>query len=109
MSESSEVLLARQGERLQVIQEWLAEDRKDKKELGKRVEQILTMLTSIENRVQILEETTKEHAPVFEEIVQLKHEIAGAKKVTRWLWVALTGVLAVGISIKSEILDMFTK
>ena len=109
MSESSEVLLARQGERLQVIQEWLAEDRKDKKELGKRVEQILTMLTSIENRVQILEETAKEHAPVFEEIAQLKHGIAGAKKVTRWLWVALTGLLAVGISIKSEILDIFTK
>lgn len=109
MSESSEVLLARQGERLQVIQEWLAEDRIDKKELGKRVEQILTMLTNIENRVQELERTSKEYAPVFEEIVQLKHEIAGAKKVTRWLWVALTGVLAVGISIKSEILDMFMK
>ena len=109
MSESSEVLLARQGERLQVIQEWLAEDRKDKKELSRQVDQILKMLTSIENRVQILEETTKEHAPVFEEIVKLKHEIAGAKKVTRWLWVALSGMLAIGISIKSELLDMFTK
>lgn len=109
MSESSEVHIARQGERLQMIQEWMAEDRKDKKELGKQVEQILKMLTSIENRVQILEETSKEHAPVFAEIIQLKHEIAGAKRVTRWLWVALTSLLAVSISIKSEILDMFVK
>ena len=109
MSESSEVLLARQGERLQVIQEWLAEDRKDKKELGKRVDQILTMLTSIENRVQVLEETTKEHAPVFEEIKQLKYEIAGAKSVTRWQWVALTSVIGVGSSIKTELLELFNK
>ena len=109
MSESSEVLLARQGERLNVIQEWLEEDRRDKKELGKRVQQILSTLTSIENRVQILEETTKEHTPVFEEIKQLKYEIAGAKRVTRWLWVALSSVIGIGISIKTELLELFNK
>ena len=109
MSESSEVLLARQGERLTVIQEWLEEDRRDKKELGKQVGRILSTLASIENRVKILEETTKEHAPVFEEIKQLKYEIAGAKRVTRWLWVALTSVIGIGISIKTELLGLFNK
>lgn len=109
MSESSDVSIAVQAERLKHIQEMLAEDRQDKKEFGIRVEQMFTLLSSIENRVKALEEVIDEHSPVFEEIIQLKHEIAGAKRVTQWLWVALTSMIAIGISIKAELIDLFSR
>lgn len=109
MSESNEVVLARYGERLLHIQEALTQNIADKKELEKRVEQMFTLLSAIENRLTLVEEKVEDQSEVFAEIVQLKHEIAGAKKVTRWIWAALSGMAALALSIKAELLDIFTK
>lgn len=107
MSESPEIQTARLEERLKAIQEILNENRMDTKELYDKVEQVLTMLGNIESRVKILEKQIEEHSPMFDEFTQLKHEVAGAKRVMRWIWFTLSGLAAFAIYIRDEIFDLF--
>jgi len=107
MSDSNEVMLARYGERLTFIQEALTQNTLDKKELSTRVEQMFVLLSSIDNRITLLEEKVDDQSPILEEITQLKHEIAGAKKVTRWIWVTLSAMAAFALSIRAELLEIF--
>lgn len=109
MPDSNEVVLARYGERLQFIQESISQDRQDKKELSDQMSQMFILLGSIDNRLREVEEKVSEQSPIFDEIVQLRHEIAGAKKVARWIWLAISAMTAVTVSLKTELLEIFTK
>ena len=109
MSDSNEAVLARYGERLRFIQESISQDRQDKKELSDQMSQMFILLGSIDNRLREVEEKVSEQSPIFDEIVQLRHEIAGAKKVTRWIWLAISAMTAVTVSLKTELLEIFTK
>lgn len=109
MGESPEVQLAVQAERMQNILEMLQEDRADKKELVLKVGQMFQILTAIENRVKVLEEHAEKSDEIRQEYLALKSEISGAKKVIRGLWIAIAGTLAFGMSIKTELINWFTK
>lgn len=109
MSDSNEVVLARYGERLQFIQESISQGRQDKKELSDRMSQMIILLDSIDNRLRQVEEKVSEQSPIFDEIVQLKYEITGAKKVTRWVWLVISAMTAGIVSLKTELLEIFTK
>lgn len=107
MPDSNEVMLARYGERLTFIQEALVESKEDRKQLEAQVQKMFTLLSQVDNRVRLVEERLEEQAPILEEIVQLKHEIAGAKKVTRWLWAALTVMSGIVLSNKAALMEWF--
>ena len=107
MPDSNEVTLARYGERLTFIQEALVESKEDRKQLEAQVQKMFTLLSQVDNRVRLVEERLEEQTPILEEIVELKHEIAGAKKVTRWLWAALTVMSGIALSNKAALLEWF--
>lgn len=109
MPETPEVHMARQDERLKNIQEMLQQDRQDKKELSLQVAQMFQILTNIENRVKVLEEHAEKHAEIAEEFAALKSEVIGAKKVIRSLWLILSGLVALGVSIKTELFEWINK
>lgn len=109
MSESPEVQAARLAERLSSIQELLQENRLDTKELHGKVEKMVILLTDIDNRVRILETQIQEQSPMYEEFNRLKYEVGGAKRAMRWIWIALTGLVALGISLKGLISELINK
>lgn len=107
MSESPEVQAARLDERLKSIQGMLQQNQVSSKELHTKVEQMYVLLINIDNRVKVLEEQVKEQSHMYEEFTQLKHEVTGAKRVMRWIWIAISGLVAFGISIKTELFALF--
>ena len=107
MNESPEVQAARLDERLKSIQNMLQQNQVSSKELHNKVEQLYTLLMNIDNRVRVLEEQVKEQSSMYEEFTQLKHEVTGARRVMRWIWFAISGLVALGISIKTELFALF--
>ena len=107
MSESPEAQAARLDERLKSIQGMLQQNQVSSKELHTKVEQMYVLLINIDNRVKVLEEQVNEQSTMYEEFTQLKHEVTGAKRVMRWIWVAISGLVALGISIKTELFALF--
>lgn len=109
MVESAEVQAARLDERLKSIQDMLKQSHVSNKELHTKVEQMYVILMNIDSRVKVLEEQVKEQGEMFEEFTQLKHEVAGAKRVMRWIWFALSGLITFVIAVKTELHNLFTK
>ena len=107
MIESPEVQAARLDERLKSIQNMLQQNQVSSKELHNKVEQLHTLLMNIDSRVKVLEEQVKEQSSMYEEFTQLKHEVTGARRVMRWIWFAISGLVALGISIKTELFALF--
>ena len=107
MSESPEVQAARLDERLKSIQNMLQQNQVSSKELHNKVEQLYTLLIDIDSRVKVLEEQVKEQSSMYEEFTQLKHEVTGARRIMRWIWFAISGLVAFGISIKTELFALF--
>ena len=107
MSESPEVQAARLDERLKSIQNMLQQNQVSSKELHNKVEQLYTLLINIDSRVKVLEEQVKEQSSMYEEFTQLKHEVTGARRIMRWIWFAISGLVAFGISIKTELFALF--
>lgn len=107
MSESTETRLAVQDERFKNILEMMQQDRVDKKEMQAQVAQMFQILTSMDSRIKVLEEYAQKHSEIYEEFTALKSEVSGAKKVIRSLWFAITGLLALGLSIKTELINWF--
>ena len=107
MIESPEVQAARLDERLKSIQNMLQQNQVSSKELHNKVEQLYTLLMNIDNRVRVLEEQVKEQSSMYEEFTQLKHEVTGARRVMRWIWFAISGLVAFGVSLKAELFALF--
>ena len=107
MIESPEVQAARLDERLKSIQNMLQQNQVSSKELHNKAEQLYTLLMNIDNRVRVLEEQVKEQSSMYEEFTQLKHEVTGARRIMRWIWFAISGLVAFGISIKTELFALF--
>lgn len=107
MNDSPETRLAVQDERLKNIQEMMQQDSVDKKEIQKQVAQMFQILTSIDGRVKALEEHAEKHAEIYQEFLALQSEVIGAKKVIRGLWLAISGLVALGLSIKAELVNWF--
>ena len=107
MIESPEVQAARLDERLKSIQNMLQQNQVSSKELHNKVEQLYTLLMNIDNRVRVLEEQVKEQSSMYEEFTQLKHEVTRAKRIMRWIWFAISGLVAFGISLKTELFALF--
>ena len=107
MSESPEVQAARLDERLKSIQNMLQQNQVSSKELHNKVEQLYTLLIDIDSRVKVLEEQVKEQSSMYEEFTQLKHEVIMAKRIMRWIWFAISGLVAFGVSLKAELFALF--
>ena len=107
MSESPEVQAARLDERLKSIQNMLQQNQVSSKELHNKVEQLYTLLIDIDSRVKVLEEQVKEQSSMYEEFTQLKHEVTMAKRIMRWIWFAISGLVAFGVSLKTELFALF--
>ena len=107
MSESPEVQAARLDERLKSIQNMLQQNQVSSKELHNKVEQLYTLLIDIDSRVKVLEKQVKEQSSMYEEFTQLKHEVTGAKRIMRWIWFAISGLVAFGVSLKTELFALF--
>ena len=108
MSDANEVNLARQDERMKIIVEMLTQSRSDQKEMNSQLTQMLTTLSNIDNRVRILEESLETSQEMHREFTALKYEIAGAKRVIRWLWVSVSGLVAFGVAIKAELMKLLS-
>ncbi len=87
----------------------LQQSRLDQKEMAQQLVKVLNLLITVESRIKTLEENKDKNAEVYEEFTQLKHEVTGAKKITRWLWVAITTVVGVVVSIKTELVELLNK
>lgn len=109
MPESNDVQLARQDERLQNIQQMLLEHRADAKEHGDKIAQMFQILSSMENRIKVLEEMAEKNAEMQQEYATLKNEVAGAKKMARALWISISALAAVGLSIKNQLIDWLSR
>lgn len=108
MSENSEATLARQDERMKLIIEKLTELHTDQREMSNRMGQMFAILSNMENRVKVLEESMGKNGEFSEEINNLKHEMAGAKKVIKGMWWTLSGMVAIGITLKNELIKWFS-
>lgn len=109
MTESAEVQAARLDERLKSIQGMLQQNQVSNKELHTKVEQMYVILMNIDSRVKVLEEQVSEQSHMYEEFQQLKHEVSGARRVVRWIWFTISGLIAFGVSVKTELFSLFTK
>lgn len=107
MSENNEVILARQDERMKLIIEKLNELHNDQREVSNRMGQMFAILSNVENRVKVLEESVSKNEELAEEINNLKYEVAGAKKVIKVIWWTLSGMVAMGLALKNEITKWF--
>lgn len=65
-------------------------------------------LTIIDGRVSNVETSLRNNAPTIEEFIQIKHKVIGAGTVGRWLWVGLSTVLGLLISMKEQIFRLFS-
>lgn len=108
MSENNEAILARQDERMKLIMGKLSELHTDQKEMSNRMGQMFAILSNMENRVKVLEEFSGKNEEFAAEINNLKHEVAGAKKVIKGMWWTLSGMVAIGVALKNELTKWFS-
>lgn len=103
MGETSEAALARQDERVNSISSKLTEIHNDQQSMFAKLEQMFIILSNTENRVRVLEEGAERHQLFMLELNNLKHEVAGAKRVMSAIWWVLTGITALVLTLRDEI------
>ena len=106
MSESQEAQMARHDERIKSIIDNQATYRKDMTELSNQFGQMFQMLSNIENRLKVVEESMEPNADMLEEYNALKHEVAGARRIMKVIWGIIAGLFALGLTLRNEIASL---
>jgi hypothetical protein len=108
-NESPEVQLAVLAERFMFIQQELAEAKTARKSQYEKMEEQSVMLIQMDARMQTVEASLKSQAPTIEEFITIKHKVVGAGLAGRWSWAALTAVIALLCTFRTEIFRWLAK
>lgn len=107
MSESPEVQMARQDERIKGISKTQEEFRQGMKEMTEQFGQMFSALSNMENRLKVLEEKMEPSAEMMDEYNTLKHEVAGARRIMKVIWSIAAGLFALVITLRHDIAKLF--
>lgn len=100
MSDSVEVLLGRLDERISEIQRRMRDDDKKDREFQE-------WKTKIETSISLMAKSLSDSEPTIQEFITIKHQVAGAGKLGKYLWTGLGLILGFIISVKTELFRFF--
>lgn len=107
--ESIPVQLARVDERLKIIVEKLVDAHDDGLSIKEWQGKVNGFLSSIESRIQNVEKTLANTEPTIQEFITIKHKVAGAGILGRYLWVGLGAVIGFVFSVRESIFSFLAK
>lgn len=107
--ESTETQLARQDERLKRILEELVAARDSRKDQYESIEKLGRSLTSIEGRVENVENSLAITKPTIDEFIIIKHKVLGAGLFGRWVWAIAASVVTFLFSMREQIIVWLSK
>lgn len=108
MTEPVEAQLARLDERLKNIADAINKEAKTASELREWLHKMDKSITSINNRVAVVESSLAKSAPTISEFVNLKHKIQGAGILGRWIWIIAAGMIGFLYGIKEKIFSFIS-
>lgn len=108
-TESPEVQMARLDEKLKSILNELESARNGRKQQYDSIEKLGRSLTSIEGRVENVENSLAVTKPTIDEFVIIKHKVIGAGIMGRWLWAIVGGLLTFIFSMREALVTWLSK
>ena len=98
VSDTVSFQLARIGGQQELILQEMKDAKESRKTTYSAIEEIRLSASSIESRVQVLEDSLTKFTPTIEEFTLIKQKVIGAGAVGKWLWII--GVALVGLVYK---------
>lgn len=103
------VQMARLEERLKGISEGLTLDRESRKQQYETMNEISRSLSSLDNRVGVVEKGFADSAPTIEEFITIKHKVVGAGIAGKWMWAAAGVIISMIFTFRREIIAWLSK
>ena len=107
--ESVPVQLARLDERLKTVLERLLDAHEDGLSIKKWQGEVNGFLTSIESRIQNVEKTLATTEPTIQEFITIKHKVAGAGLLGRYLWLGLGAIIGFVFSVRESLFSFLSR
>lgn len=95
MMDSVEVQLARMDERMGMILSDLEEAKERRRDQYIWNETIKGSLSVLNGRLANVEASVSKSEPTLQDFIKIKHEVAGAGKLGRWVWAAAGAAIGV--------------
>lgn len=107
--ESTEVQMARMDERLQQILREMGLDRDGRKQQYEKLESINKAVALLDTRVKGVEDGLNKASPTIDEFITIKHKVAGAGMLGKWVWAFGGGLLSTLAFGREAIFSWFSK
>lgn len=108
-NEDLRVELATISVTLSFVQRELEEARLARKGQYEKMEEQGRTLLQLDNRLGEVEKSLKTQAPTIEEFITIKHKVAGAGLFGKWTWIALSFIVGLMFSFRTELIRVFVK
>jgi hypothetical protein len=108
-NDSIEVQLAVLVTQFGFIQKELEDAKAARKGQYEKMEEQSQMLTTMDGRMKVVEESLKQQAPTIEEFITIKHKVVGAGVFGRWTWWVMAGLIGFACSFRVEIFKWLTR
>ena len=109
VKESVDVQLARVDERLKSILEKLSDAHEESISIREWQSRVNDFLSSIEARIQNVEKSLATTEPTIQEFITIKHKVAGAGLLGRYLWIGLGAIIGFVFSVRESIFSFLSK
>jgi hypothetical protein len=97
------IQLARVAVSMEYIQKELEDAKQARKGQYEKMEEQNVTLMKLDGRMSEVEKSLRTQAPTIEEFITIKQRVVGAGVAGRWSWAALTGVIALLCTFRTEI------
>lgn len=94
MSEPVEAQIARLAERMNTILEEMAQARDGRKHQYEKLEDLGRSILKLDNRVESVENSLARASPTIDEFITIKHKVAGAGMLGKYVWAIGGGLLS---------------
>lgn len=105
--DTSDVLLGRLEERLQILINNREKDENNQEKLENTLHGLLLSVQQMEGRLKSVEDSLAKSEPTIEEFITIKHKVVGAGIFGKWVWAGAGAIIGILAAARREIFAWF--
>lgn len=105
--DTSDVLLGRLEERLQILINNREKDENNQEKLENTLHGLLLSVQQMEGRLKSVEDSLAKSEPTIEEFITIKHKVVGAGIFGKWIWAGAGAIIGILAAARREIFAWF--